>query len=203
MIELASERFARVDNLSFVCLDLRDAAFEAEFSRVFSCAALHWIRDHRPALAAIARSLQSGGRAVLQMGGRGNTAEILAVVDELRSEPTWRPYFDDFEFPWGFHGSDEYRRWLKGAGLTPRRVELRRVDMTHAGADGLAGWLRSTWMPYVHRVPAARREAFITAIVRRHTERRPIDGDGRSHVDMVRLEVEAERPASPPGGPPR
>ena len=56
--------------------------FMREFSLVFSNAALHWVRDHRPVLQGIARSLQPGGRILLQMGGQGNAVHIIAAIDE-------------------------------------------------------------------------------------------------------------------------
>jgi hypothetical protein len=43
---------------------------------------------------------------------------------------------------------------MRDAGLAAGRVELIPKDMTHDGRAGLAGWLRTTWMPYLQRLPA-------------------------------------------------
>ncbi len=66
--------------------------------------------------------------------------------------------------------------------------------MKLVGAKGLAGWIRTTWLPYTERVPIAKRELFISEIVGRYLESHPIDESGMVHVDMMRLEVEAKRP---------
>jgi len=33
------------------------------------------------------------------------------------------------------------------AGFNVERLELVPTDMTHPGKEGLAGWIRTTWMP--------------------------------------------------------
>ena len=76
-------------------------------------------------------------------------------------------------------------------GLLDVRVELVEKDMQHRGRTGLAGWLRTAWLPYVNRVPAASREIFITEVVDRYVQDYPPDERGVVHVPMVRLEVEA------------
>lgn len=182
-------------NLSFRVMDARAMTFEAEFDRVFSNAVLHWLVDHRAALAGIARALRPGGWCLLQMGGRGNAAGVQAAVDELAREPEWAPLFAGMGPVYGFHGPEEYRGWLAEAGLAPRRVELAPKDMVHDGPAGLAGWFRTTWLPYTQRVPEERREAYIAAVVARYLAVNPVDSEGRTHVGMVRLEVEAERVA--------
>jgi trans-aconitate 2-methyltransferase len=67
--------------------------------------------------------------------------------------------------------------------------------MRQKGSAGLAGWVRTTWLPYTQRVPEDRRETFIATVVTRYVATHPPDADGLVHVPMVRLEVEADRPA--------
>jgi trans-aconitate methyltransferase len=54
-------------------------------------------------------------------------------------------------------------------------------------------WLRTTWIPYVQRVPENLREQFIQAVTKRYVSKHPPDADGQIHVRMVRLEIEAEK----------
>jgi trans-aconitate 2-methyltransferase len=195
-------RFARLEfptvrcpNLRFEIADARDLNFTAEFDAVFSNAALHWIVDHRPVLAGIARALRPCGRLLLQMGGKGNAEDILSILDILRETDKWRPFFgDDFAFPYGFYSPEDYRAWLAQVGLLPRRVELIPKDMVHVNAEALAGWIRTTWLPYTERVPTDLRSAFIDEIVDRYVASHPPDASGRIHLRMVRLEVEALKP---------
>lgn len=193
MIELAQTRYPprKFRQLRFQQADASALAFRSAFNVVFSNAALHWIVDHRPVLVGISRSLRPGGRILLQMGGKGNAEAVLAVLEEMIQSAAWREYFNGFSFPYGFYGPEEYRLWLADAGLSPRRVELKPKDMVHSGAEGLAGWYRTTWLPYTQRVPEERREAFIAEMVERSLAAHPLDENGLSHTVMMRLEVEA------------
>ena len=98
---------------------------------------------------------------------------------------------DGFEFPYGFHDPEDYGLWLKEANLNPIRVELIPKGMSYKDKDGLAGWIRTTWLPYTDRVPVHRRNEFITHLVEKYIEKHPLDSTGNVHVRMVRLEVEA------------
>jgi trans-aconitate 2-methyltransferase len=193
MIALARQRFPRqtYPNLIFQKEDAASLPFDAEFTVVFSNAALHWIKDNRPVIAGISRSLKSGGRILLQMGGKGNAAEIVAVLVKMIHSSAWSGYFVDFSFPYGFFGPEEYGVWLEEAGLRPGRVELIPKDMVHPGWAGLLGWLRTTWLPYTQRVPEAKREGFLDELVDTYLVGHPLDELGQAHVSMVRLEVEA------------
>ncbi len=195
-------RFARLEfptvrcpNLRFEVADARELHFESEFDAVFSNAALHWIVDHRPVLAGISRALRPGGRMLLQMAGQGNAAGILSVLDEMLPTREWHEFFgDDFAFPYGFYGPQEYGPWLAEAGLQVQRVELIPKDMVHADADAMAGWIRTTWLPYTEHVPVELRPAFVAEIVDRYVSRNPPDAAGQIHLRMVRLEAEAVKP---------
>jgi len=128
-------------------------------------------------------------------GGRGNARDIVDTVDSVRARNRWHRYFDGFTFPYAFCSPEEYSRWLKEAGLEPRRIELIPKDMTQRGRDGLAGWIRTTWLPYTERIPEELREEFIEEVVSLYTERFPVDDRGLVRVRMVRLEVEAVSPS--------
>ena len=71
--------------------------------------------------------------------------------------------------------------------------QLIEKDMTQKGPEGLSGWIRTTWMPYTHRVPEHERNAFVDEIVENYLKEYPLDAEGWAHVQMVRLEVEAKK----------
>lgn len=193
MIAFANERFGgNGDRLTFRVMDASALTFRDEFDAVFSNAALHWIHDHAPVLRGIHAALRSGGRLRMQMGGRGNAAEVIEVVDEVRGGPRWSPYFEDFSFAYSFYGPDEYSDWLADAGLIPEHVELVSRPMRHA-PEQFAGWLATTWMPYTSRIPEPDRATFIHQIVRRFIERFPPRADGILTVPMIRLNVNARK----------
>jgi trans-aconitate 2-methyltransferase len=63
--------------------------------------------------------------------------------------------------------------------------------MKHAGEEGLAGWIRTTWLPYTERLPIERRDLFVKEIAARYLKNHPADIEGVVHLGMIRLEVEA------------
>jgi trans-aconitate methyltransferase len=197
MVALAQQSFPQdvYPNVSFQKMDARALTFHEKFDRVFSNAALHWITDQEPVLHGVQRSLKGGGRLLFQMGGKGNAHNILAVLDDMFHEDPWRKFFEDLSFPYGFYGPEEYTAWLIEAKLEPERAELLQKDMKLPGKAGLAGWIRTTWLPYTERVPPELKDAFIAEIVDTYIETHPLDASGNAHVAMVRLEVEASKPA--------
>lgn len=196
MIDLACKNFPRsiYSNLSFKFADAQNFSFNTQFDLIFSNAVLHWIIDHKPVLKNIYHCLKPRGRILLQMGGKGNAADILNVFDEIKLEKEWKSYFTDFDFPYGFHGDKEYRTWLAETGFIINRVELIPKIMIHPNKEGLEGWIRTTWLPYTQRIPKSKRKAFITKIADRYIKKQPTNSDGMIKINMMRLEVEAEKP---------
>jgi len=195
MLNFARSRFPDElwPNLEFQHQDARDLPYHDQFDLILSFAALHWILDHRPVLAGILRSLKSEGRVFMQFGGRGNAASVLDLAGEMIKEEKWSPYFEGFQFPYGFYGPEEYRAWLDQSGLRAVRVELLQKDMVQKGRAGLASWIESTWLPYIQKVPVEMRSDFIQEVVDRYIQLHPLDENGDVHVRMARLEVEARK----------
>jgi trans-aconitate 2-methyltransferase len=195
MIRFACDHFPRSEyrNLSFMQADARALPFSEEFDIVFSNAALHWIPDHKPVLAGIARSLRPEGKLLIQMGCKRNAEQILGVGDIVQERPEWAKYFRGFSFTFGFFDSAEYRAWLIESGFEPLRVELIRKDMTYTSRQDLAAWIRTTWLPRQERLPENKRSTYIEAVIDEYLKRSPADPDGTIHIRMVRLEAEAKK----------
>jgi trans-aconitate 2-methyltransferase len=193
MIAYAARTYRDIPNLSFICQDARTFAVGQGFDVVFSNATLHWFADHRSFLHAAQRALRPDGRLMISCGGKGNAADMVRVFSELAESARWRSYFGDFRAPYFFYGTDDYEPWLREAGFAIDRLELVPKDMVHKDADGLAGWIRTTWMTLTDYIPEDQRDEFIHDIVRNYLKRFPPDAAGLTHVHMVRLEVEARR----------
>ena len=112
MVAFASRSFPerKFHNLSFRTADAAALPFRGEFEVVYSSAVLHWVQDHESALAGIARSLGCGGRCLLQMGGKGNSDEVIRIFEDAGVRPQ--------QFTYAFFSPDEYRPKLEKAGLT-------------------------------------------------------------------------------------
>ncbi len=188
-----------IANLQFACMDARKIdkksfpgkLFHFPFHIVFSNAVLHWVDDQPAFLRGANRVLGWGGKLVTSSGGKGCAVDVVRVFEALIQQSTWQPYFTNFQFPYFFYSADEYAAWLPESSFQPVRVDLVPKDMIHAGKEGLASWIRTTWMPYIHRVSESRREELIEEFLQEYLNHHPLDSHGNSHVKMVRLEVEA------------
>ncbi|NQT26705.1 methyltransferase domain-containing protein [candidate division KSB1 bacterium] len=190
MIELAFQSYQR-DNLSFQVMDATVLNLEEKFDVAFSNAVLHWIKDHFSVLRRLKTHLNPGGRILFQMGGQGNILNMHEVVTALTKSDKWSTYYKGFEYPYSFYHPSDYERWLPEAGFEMKRAELIPKDMVHANPDALKGWLRTTWFLYTDRLPESLRETFLDEVVETFLAKYPLDAQGRTHVNMVRLEVEA------------
>lgn len=181
-------------NLTFQICDARKlGALGGEFDLIFSNAALHWVDDHQAFLRGAAAVLRPGGRLLVSCGGRGNAHDVfLALRPEMRLA-RWREFFRNLPVPYFFHSPADYRKWLPENGFHSHELKLAPKDAAYAGTDGLAAWVRTTWLPYVQRVPEDRREEFIAAVIRRYVAKHPADAEGQVHVRMVRMEIDAEK----------
>lgn len=193
MIRFARKTFpARsIPNLVFHVMDARRIRFESKFDLVFSNAALHWVDDHQAFLRGVGACLHAGGRLTVSCGGKGNAQEVfVALRSEMRLKH-WSRWFRRLKRPYFFYSPEDYEKWLPRAGFKSLQVRLVDKDMVWEGRQGLAAWLRTTWLPYTQRVPESLREEFIGGVVARYVARHPLDSAGRVHVRMVRLEIDA------------
>ena len=193
MIAYAQKTFpsSKIPNLKFQIADARELILGELFDLVFSNAALHWVEDHESFLGQTARSLKSGGRLVISCGGKGNAHDVfLALRPEMRLK-RWSQYFRKMPLPYFFYAPSDYEKWLPKFGFSLNRLELTPKTVSYDGAEGFATWLRTTWLPFVQRVPENLRQEFITAVTARYLAKHPLDADGQVHVRMVRLEIDA------------
>ncbi len=95
MVQLAKRNFPPTSypNLSFVQQDAQYLNFKEQFDVIFSNAALHWVLDHRPVLTGIYQALKPEGKVFVQMGGKGNAEQLIALVEQILQQSEWQKYF--------------------------------------------------------------------------------------------------------------
>ena len=195
MIGFACKTFpaTKISNLKFQVTDARKISFKTNFDLVFSNAALHWVDDHEAILRGAASVLRNGGRLVVSCGGKGNAHDVfLALRPEMRLK-CWCEFFRKMPLPYFFYAPADYEKWLPKFGFKINTLKLAPKDAIYDGAEGLATWLHTTWLPFVQRVPENLREKFIAAVTQRYVAKHPPDAAGKIHIRMVRLEIEAEK----------
>ncbi|HID69904.1 MAG TPA: methyltransferase domain-containing protein [Desulfobacterales bacterium] len=190
MIRLAEQKF-KLPNLSFFTMDATVLLFNEKFDLAFSNAALHWVKNQKAVLEQLKKYLNHNAKLLFQMGGYGNAEGIFNVIDQIITSESWKHYYENFDFPYRFCTINDYEKWLPASGYIARRIELIPKDMVHENVGGLKGWLRTTWFPYTDPLPDTKKEEFLDLVVEQYTNAVPVDSEGRTHVKMVRLEVEA------------
>jgi trans-aconitate methyltransferase len=193
MIAFANKTFPKseIPNLKFQVTDARKIRFKERFDLLFSNAALHWVDDHEAILSSAASVLKAGGHLVVSCGGKGNAHDVfLALRPEMRLK-RWRAFFRGMPMPYFFYAPGNYEKWLPKHGFKINVLKMAPKDATYQGAEGLATWLRTTWLPFVQRVPENLRNEFIAAVTQRYVAKYPPDAAGKVLVRMVRLEIEA------------
>jgi trans-aconitate methyltransferase len=196
MIGFAKKTFppGKFPNLKFQICDARKISakkFGDEFDLVFSNAALHWVDDHEKILRGAASVMKSGARLIISCGGKGNAQDVFVALRPEIKLKRWRKFFRKMPTPYFFYAPDNYEKWLPKFGFKINSLKLTPKDATYDGANGFATWLRTTWIPYVQRVSENLREEFIAAVTQRYVAKHPPDAEGKVHVKMVRLEIDA------------
>jgi trans-aconitate methyltransferase len=65
--------------------------------------------------------------------------------------------------------------------------------MTYATREDFAAWIRTTWLPWLARLPEHTRPEFIEALIDEYLLKYPADARGTIHIRMIRLEAEAKK----------
>ncbi len=135
MIETAQSAYP---NLEFKSADATAFSFAEPFDAVFSNAALHWVLQAEAAVQCMAQALRSGGRFVMECGGKGNIANILTALQQAMMELAQ----GEMEQIWVFHSISEYTTLLEKHGLEVNQAFLFDRPTKLEGEDGMLNWLR-------------------------------------------------------------
>jgi trans-aconitate methyltransferase len=193
MIRFARKTFppGKHPNLEFQVMDARHICLARRFDVVFSSSVLHWVADHPAFLRSVAACLRPGGRLAVSCGGKGNAQDVFTVLRPEMRLKQWCKFFRKLPKPYFFYCPAEYEKWLPRFGFKTHSVKLTPKNAVYPGRERFTAWFRTTWLPYTQRVPEDLREEFIAGVVARYLAKHPPDAEGRVHVRMVRLEIDA------------
>ena len=114
----------------------------------------------------------------------------------MTNRKKWIGFFKGFTFPYGYYTVQEYREFLLAVKFQIQRVEILPRIMTFEDEENFASWIRTTALPFIHRLPESSREDFIHEIVSEYLQNQPPDEEGLIKIKMARLEVVADKPIS-------
>lgn len=186
MINFAKEIYKKP---TFIQMDAQNINFENRFDIVFSNAALHWVQDHKAVVNGIYKALKSNGKAILQMGGEGNAKDVFEALNKIT--PNYAKYLQGYKPPYHFCSDTYYNNLLHQAGFSKYNAKLIQKDMIHDNVTAFRGWLETTWFPFIDRIPKSLKETFLKEWIDAYLYYFPQDENGKIHIAMIRLEVEA------------
>ena len=116
---------------------------------IFSNAALHWIKEdgQKEAISNMSKYLKSGGRFVVEFGGKGNVEKITsAAIQAIHKKRSTNDSKQDIMIsnPWYFPSIGEYCTLLQEYGNieVTSAILFDRPTPLEDGANGLKNWLR-------------------------------------------------------------
>lgn len=151
--------------LKFIVADAANFSLETlgepqPFDAIFSNAALHWVTRMEEAVVCMSRVLRSGGRFVVEFGGKGNIEQLSRAFADAAQEVAGVEAEHGRIYP----SIAEYSVLLERHGLLVRQAELfDRPTTLEDGEKGLRNWLLQFNRAVLAQIPEAKQEAVIAA----------------------------------------
>jgi trans-aconitate methyltransferase len=187
MIAQARQNYPK---LKFALADARSFRFDEPFDAVFSNAALHWIHDSAAVIAGVGKALKPGGRFVLEMGGKGNIARVVAVLSGVFLEAGHA-----LHNPWYFPSAGEYSTLLEQNGFEVEALwTIERWNKLEHPEKGLREWIEMFFGAWFEEISENVRESLVAEIESRL--RPELWRDGAWWTDYRRLRVVARIPST-------
>ena len=205
LIKAAEDTYGTNPDLTWNVLDCRylennNAIKEADYTKLFSNAALHWILRDASTRTSVFRgaykTLKPGGTFVFEMGGAGNVAEVhSALLAALVHQGIGIEKARE-ACPWFFPSETLMKEILERVGFKVEKMKLeyRPTKLTTEKEGGLEGWVRLMGANFLDVLAShEKREAVVREVcdvlqtVLAHEE------DGSMWLGYVRLKVLARK----------
>ncbi len=191
MIDAAGKHAA--GNLRVARQDINALDYDDAFDLIFSNATLHWIKDHRQLLPRVRRALRPGGILRFNFAAAGNCTHLIDVVRHAMALPAYRPYFDDFLWPWFMPTVQEYGDLMRGSEFRDVRVCLENADRFFPDAQALTRWVdQPSLVPFLAPLGADQKQSFRDLVVEQMI-RATVQEDGRCFEAFRRINVFARK----------
>ncbi|KAF6229859.1 hypothetical protein HO133_004196 [Letharia lupina] len=205
LIKAAENTYGTNENLTWNVLDCRylencNSVKEAEYTKIFSNAALHWIlRDAATRMSVFRgayRALQPGGTFVFEMGGAGNIADVhTALLAALVHQGVGIEKARE-ACPWFFPSEKMMTGMLEEAGFRVEKMKLvyRPTELTAEKEGGLKGWLRLMGANFLDVLPTKdKKEAVVREVCDVLQTVLTHEADESMWLGYVRLKVVARK----------
>jgi trans-aconitate methyltransferase len=143
---------AAYPDLDFRVMSATEFAFDTPFDAVFSNATLHWVLDKETAIDHIAQTLKTGGRLILEMGGKGNVEEIVVATRKVLTRHGY--YSNAATQLWYFPSLSEYTTLLEKKGFRVRfAAHFDRPTELKDTENGIKDWIKMFGNAFFSNIP--------------------------------------------------
>lgn len=142
--------------------------FDRDFDIAVSFNALHWVHDQTTALSGIARALDNGGRAVIQMVCKTERQSIEDVATEVSADPRWRDHFTDYEPPYFHVEPDTFREFATTAGFDVAALEVQDLRWEFDSIADFSQWFAVGATDWTNRIPESEAGDFVDEVIERY-----------------------------------
>ena len=179
------------ERVAFVRDDFRNFKALAEYTVIFSNAALHWTSDQRSIFAACLQALKPGGRLVVQLpANRHETAQV--AVRAMAAEPSWRSTLTSADEKLTVLEPEEYRAMLTALGFASVDCYYHIFHHPMESPAAVVEWSRATVLRRVfYRLVPERHQEFLTEL--EHRLALAYGTSGQLTFDFRRLFIWASR----------
>ncbi|HVO04755.1 MAG TPA: trans-aconitate 2-methyltransferase [Candidatus Cybelea sp.] len=181
----------RLPGTTFIDADLATWRPSEPVDLLYSNAVFQWVPDHLAVLDRLMDALKSGGVLAVQMPDNLGEPSHLLMADTAQAGP-WRS---------NFAGDHEPREAIPSPAAYFDRLapKAKRVDVWHtiynhplADAPAIVEWVKGTGLrPYLDRVGAEHRDAFLADFTARIAQAYPPMADGRVLFRFPRIFIVA------------
>jgi trans-aconitate methyltransferase len=187
MLDAARKKYPQ---LHFKTGDAEHIGETALYDKVFSNAAIHWLKNIDQMMSSVYESLVPGGIFVCELGADGNMQRITSAYETILA--SYNIQAKDRN-PWTFLPIEDYLEKLKKQGFQIETADcFERLTPLEGGDDGLRLWLHSFYPIFMYDRNEEEREEIYRQIM--HRTRNDLFTNGTWHVDYKRIRVKAKRP---------
>lgn len=137
MIRAAKDLF---HDQEFEVMDATDFSFDQPFDAIFSNAVLHWVKDQKRTAECMRKNLKTGGRLVVEFGGKGNVETIIKAAKKSLNSRGFKKYASINH--WYFPSISEYTGLLESVGFEVGLAQLYdRPTQLESDDSGIKDWL--------------------------------------------------------------
>lgn len=144
--------------------------FDRDFDIAVSFNALHWVHEQTTALRGIARSLDSGGRAVIQMVCATDQRSIEDVAMEVATGPRWQKHFSGYDPPHFHVEPGRLREYATEAGFTVTDLQTQTLQWQFDSTGDFAQWFAVGASDWTARLPDVEVGHFVDDVIERYQE---------------------------------